>query len=103
MATMEGDEVSEKTETTWTCSRCGAVEVLSTDKQPRGWIRVGFANPPRQPISQTLGDLCKRCEKRVYAWVNGTDVEEVQKDRALLESLEHVMASVNQTHEGRHA
>ncbi len=91
--------MSEKTETTWTCSRCGDVKVLPIDKQPKGWIRVHFGAPPRSGASHVAGDLCRQCEKRLYDFVNGTDAQAVEKDRQMLESLERVMASLDEADE----
>lgn len=87
--------MSEETQTIWTCSRCKRVEVVKGSGEPKGWIRVYLTHPPRCPKYEQMGDLCKRCEKFVYAYVNGTYKEEVAKEQHMLEMLEAVNAAVN--------
>lgn len=55
--------MSERTETTWTCTRCEAGLVGARDWQPPGWARLYKAVPPRSGPSGAymVADLCRDC------------------------------------------
>lgn len=71
--------MSEHTATTWTCSRCGATEVVEGTGQPRLWGRVQLATPPRHAEPLNLGDLCNDCGGLLVSFVHGTEVEDAAK------------------------
>lgn len=88
----------ERTETTWTCSRCGAIETLPGTDQPKDWTRVGFVNPPKASWGDKLtilGDLCNgpRCGGLLVAFMHGEELSEAMR----IDEMEAAMARIGAT------
>lgn len=81
--------MSEQTVTTWTCTRCGDVEEEPGNGQPKLWVRVYFATPPRGE-TRALDDLCNPCGGLLVSFVHGTEVEDAAKEREIAEAIAEV-------------
>lgn len=60
---------------TWTCSRCGATETVESSSQPKAWLRLHLASPPRRALDSITGsvDLCHDCDHEFARFVFGSD------------------------------
>ena len=67
----------EETSTTWTCSRCGDTLVVPDRGQPKDWVTVSFASPPRGADLHQVGHLCNKptCGGTLVDFVHGKDPE----------------------------
>lgn len=46
----------------WTCDRCKNDETMASERQPEGWIGVGWASPPSAAFEDSSrSHLCKQC------------------------------------------
>lgn len=90
--------MSATTTTTWTCRRCGAVEVIDGTGQPKNWIRVYFTSPPRHAEHRPLNDLCNACGGYLVSFVHGTEVEDMARDAETDRMLAQIQAEVDDRH-----
>lgn len=67
--------MSERSETTWACSRCGVTEVTPYGQQPPHWTRWWFASPPRGERRDPVGDLCNECGGDLVSFALGNDLD----------------------------
>lgn len=60
--------MAERTMTTWTCERCTKTETFKQGEQPRFWVRITKAQPPRHAEPARMGDLCIDCRNELDRW-----------------------------------
>lgn len=56
---------------TWTCDRCGATEDRVVGEQPKGWLGVVFASPPKRDVNDILtrSHFCSDCDHSFAEWL----------------------------------
>lgn len=90
--------MSADTTTTWTCRRCGAVEVVEGRGQPPNWVRAYFASPPCSAEHRRIEDLCDPCGGYLVSFVHGTEAEDMARDAETDRILAQIQAEVDDRH-----
>lgn len=56
---------------TWTCDRCGATETRTMGEQPKGWLGVILASPPKRDVNDILSRFhyCPDCDHSFAEWL----------------------------------
>lgn len=54
----------------WECERCGALdEGAEIGYQPKGWISIRVATPPKSAEPLGVATLCRECDAALRAWL----------------------------------